>query len=82
MANLTSNSLTNSAQGSSSSSSMSAAGSIFLQAASFPSAKLKIEQLFSEWVCKEGSAAVYTLLLESLQSLTLGTVSHTSYLFV
>jgi len=70
MANLPSNS---SGQGpvAPSSSSMSAAGSIFLQAASFPSAKLKIEQLFTEWVCKEGSTAVYTLLLESLQSLSL-----------
>ena len=48
---------------------------ILQQDGSFPSAKLKLEQLFSEWVCKEGCNAIYTLFLDSINSINIGFVA-------
>jgi serine/threonine-protein phosphatase 2A regulatory subunit B'' len=42
------------------------AGDPFLQMSNFPSAKIKLDQLFNEWIKMEGSATICTLLLDSL----------------
>jgi hypothetical protein len=49
-------------------SSSSTATALMQHLETFPSVKIKLDQLFREWVCKEGFTTAFALILETMQS--------------